>query len=116
MDFFDQIDRTNADYVEQMYQKYLTDPMSVGETWRIYFAGFDMGFGRAPKKGAGHPPAPPGDASTKAAPAVSNSDDHQRLLSIEVADLVHSYRELGHFVATLDPLGHNRPSHPLLSL
>lgn len=30
--------------------------------------------------------------------------------------LVNAYRELGHFVAAVDPLGHNRPHHPLLEI
>ena len=34
----------------------------------------------------------------------------------EIADLVHSYRELGHLVADLDPLGGSRREHPLLRL
>ena len=29
---------------------------------------------------------------------------------------MHSFRELGHCIAKLDPLGHDRPSHPLLDL
>ena len=37
-------------------------------------------------------------------------------ITIGVRDLVHSYRELGHFVAKLDPLGHDRPANPLLDL
>ena len=37
-------------------------------------------------------------------------------LTIGVHKLVHSYRELGHLVSNLDPLGHNRPTHPLLEL
>jgi 2-oxoglutarate dehydrogenase E1 component len=34
----------------------------------------------------------------------------------EIADLVHSYRELGHLVADLDPLGGSPREHPLLRL
>src|SRR5215208_4717161 len=37
-------------------------------------------------------------------------------ISSRVNDLIHAYRELGHFIANLDPLGHNRPNHPLLEL
>ena len=33
---------------------------------------------------------------------------------MQIADLVHSYREMGHLVADLDPLGHNMSHHPLL--
>ncbi len=36
--------------------------------------------------------------------------------TIGVFDLVHSYRELGHLIADLDPLGENDTSHPLLEL
>ena len=34
----------------------------------------------------------------------------------EIADVVHSYRELGHLIADLDPLGGSRREHPLLQL
>ena len=34
----------------------------------------------------------------------------------DIADLVHSYRELGHLVADLDPLGGSPREHPLLRL
>src|SRR5207302_783767 len=68
------------------------DPRSVDETWQAYFAGFDM------------------------AGARSAAGDIEPPLTIGVQDLVHSYRELGHFVARLDPLGHDRPHHPLLEL
>jgi 2-oxoglutarate dehydrogenase E1 component len=34
----------------------------------------------------------------------------------EIADLVHSYRELGHLIADLDPLGGSPREHPLLKL
>src|SRR6185436_20564221 len=35
---------------------------------------------------------------------------------MQIGDLVHSYREMGHLVANLDPLGHNMEHHPLLEL
>jgi len=96
MDSFDFVNRANADYIERLYQSYTTDPRLVEERWRAFFAGFDLGNTR---KGA----TPVGETG-------------ETVLSIEIADLVHSYRELGHFVARLDPLGHNRPNHPLLEL
>jgi len=36
--------------------------------------------------------------------------------TLGVFDLIHSYRELGHLIANLDPLGENQTSHPLLEL
>ncbi len=105
MDQFDFINRANADYIERLQQQYNADPRSVEPHWRAFFAGFDAG---ASKPG---PAAAPGgaDAPTPHAP-------HPAGLNVEIADLVHAYRELGHFVAKLDPLGHNRPHHPLLDL
>ncbi|HEV2690606.1 MAG TPA: hypothetical protein VGV35_18755, partial [Bryobacteraceae bacterium] len=91
MERFDFFHRANADYIDLLYQQYLRDPRAVDESWQAYFAGFDAAGGKA------------GAATT-------------RPLTMGVHNLVHSYRELGHFVARLDPLGHDRPSHPLLDL
>jgi 2-oxoglutarate dehydrogenase E1 component len=88
---FDFINRSNAEYIDLLYQKYQSDPRSVDPHWRAFFAGFEAGGGRQIVMPAGTGP-----------------------MSYE--DLVHAYRELGHFVAKLDPLGHNRPAHPLLDL
>src|SRR5436309_1746686 len=90
LDFFT---RANADYIDRLYEQYRRDPRSVDETWQTYFAGFDDAGGRTAAAGCG--PAP---------------------LTIGVHKLVHTYRELGHFVAKLDPLGHDRGSLPLLEL
>ena len=89
---FDFFHRANADYIDRLYQQYLKDPGSVDARWQAYFAGFDAAGGKA---GAGQPPA---------------------RANLGVHDLVHTYRDLGHVIAHLDPLGHNRPSHPLLEL
>ena len=35
---------------------------------------------------------------------------------MQIGDLIHSYREMGHLIANLDPLGHNIAHHPLLEL
>src|SRR6188508_1991039 len=94
MERFDFVNRANAEYIDRLYEQYQKDPRSVDDYWRAYFAGFETAGGRS---------------------AVS-SDTTPRPLSIGVHKLVHSYRELGHFVAKLDPLGHDRPNHPLLQL
>ena len=84
--------RANPDYVEDLYRQYLRDPSSVGADWAHFFAGFEYGARRA----AGHRRS--GRAST-----------------VGVFDLIHSYRELGHLVADLNPLGNNATEHPLLA-
>ncbi len=100
MDFLNFFNRANSEYIEQLYSQYQKDPESVEETWRVFFAGFEIGLGRPLVGGGGT-----GEFATL---SQRRSDG--------TGDLVHSYRELGHLVAALDPLGNNRPSQPLLDI
>ena len=101
MDTFDFVNRANAEYIDRLYQQYQKDPRSVDDHWKAFFAGFELGLDRTASDT--QPPAVAGDVETDWS-------------SAGIFDLVHSYRELGHFVAKLDPLGHDRPNHPLLEL
>jgi 2-oxoglutarate dehydrogenase E1 component len=94
----DFVNRANADYIERLYEQYQRDPRSLDEFWQAYFAGFETAGGRG------------------FVPATGADGEKPRALTLGVHNLVHSYRELGHFVARLDPLGHDRPTHPLLDL
>jgi 2-oxoglutarate dehydrogenase E1 component len=84
--------RANPDYIEDLYRQYLRDPHAVGADWAHFFAGFEYA-------GDGRRSAPP---------------ESER--SIAVLDVIHSYRELGHLIANLNPLGGNATEHPLLAL
>ena len=77
--------RANPDYVEDLYRQYLRAPHTVGADWAHFFAGFEYG------------------ADGRPAAAAAQAERQ-----LGVFDLVHSYRELGHLVADLDPLGDNR--------
>jgi 2-oxoglutarate dehydrogenase E1 component len=105
MDTFDFVNRANADYIDRIYQQYQKDPRSVEDHWKAFFAGFEMG----QDKSAGTAAVAP-----SASPAASQPQPEWQTAGIY--DLVHSYRELGHFVSKLDPLGHDRPNHPLLEM
>jgi len=89
--------RTNPAYVEELYEQYRRSPQSVGQDWAFFFAGFEF----AERQ--------PGS------PAAARSEDAAER-TVGVFDLIHSYRELGHLVADLDPLGNNASEHPLLAL
>ncbi len=91
--------RANAQYIDDLYQQYQRDAASVPEEWQAFFAGFELAGGARAAFAAGK--GREGSVST---------------FTLGVQALVHAYRELGHFVANLDPLGHNRPSLPLLDL
>src|SRR5437870_3008916 len=88
---FDFAARANPEYVDALYRQYRQDPGSVDERWALIFAGYD--FAIAARSGG-----------------EGGSADSALL------DLVHSYRELGHLVADLDPLGQSPRVHPLLRL
>ena len=85
---FDFVQRANAAYIEQMQARYRQDPGSVPDEWAAFFAGFDL---------AGRGPA--GPAGTGGA-----------------YGMIMAYREFGHWIARLDPLGDHAETHPLLEL
>ena len=87
--------RANPDYIEDLYQQYRRDPRAVGADWAHFFAGFEMG-------------------SNGRAPAPTSARQSERVIG--VFDLIHTYRELGHLVADLNPLGDNLTEHPLLEM
>src|SRR6516165_9273591 len=80
----------NLAVIEAAYRQWARDPASVDASWRWFFEGFELGAAQAP---AG------GDARQSS-----------------VVRLIYAYRDLGHFVAHLDPLSEARGSHPLLEL
>jgi 2-oxoglutarate dehydrogenase E1 component len=86
--------RPNLEVIEDAYQRWRRDPASVDESWRWFFEGFELAAAR-PDRGA----AP--DAAR---------------WQTGVVRLIYAYRELGHFLAHLDPLNDPRPGYPLLEL
>src|SRR5688572_32032726 len=122
MERFDFVNRANAEYIDRLYEQYQRDPRSIDVTWQAYFAGFEYAAGKAqggngklPSKvtqGATSQGATTQGASTPGLSAPAERAELSGNASIGIFDLVHSYRELGHFIADLDPLGHNRSGHP----
>ncbi len=85
--------RWNLDAIEAMYQRWRQDSASVDQSWQWFFEGFELGLGR---------------------PAQAGAVDAR--LQIGIVQLIYAYRDLGHFLAHLDPLSEPRQSHPLLDL
>jgi 2-oxoglutarate dehydrogenase E1 component len=81
--------RDNLEALEAAYQRWRQDPDSVDPSWRNFFAGFELGLSQ-----------PAGALDSRA--------------QIGVVRLVHRYRDLGHFLAHLDPLSDRRTGHPQL--
>ena len=106
MQTFDFVNRANADYIEQLFKQYKKDPASVPPQWQAYFSGFEMGAGRTDLTSIA------GEASVASPNASADGEFRSGIF-----DLVHTYREVGHYSAHLDPLNHvQRPEHPMLAL
>ncbi len=83
----------SSDYVEEQYRQWQRDPASLSDEWRLFFTGFDLAY------------SPTGEVASERAADQS-----------KVASLIFAYRNLGHLIADLDPLGDNLETHPLLEL
>jgi 2-oxoglutarate dehydrogenase E1 component len=84
--------RWNLDAIESAYQSWQRDPTSVDDSWRLFFEGFELGVGRL------------------ATPALDAR------CQTGVTRLIDAYRDLGHFLAHLDPLSPPKTSYALLEL
>jgi 2-oxoglutarate dehydrogenase E1 component len=110
-------------FVEDLYQKYMADPLAVSPEWREYFHGLNgsAGQGTLPATGPSFPPFslfdPPGAGGQSGAPFErrdSSRIHHAVALQDRVDQLVRAYRVWGHMVAQIDPLGIPRPPMPEL--
>lgn len=100
----------NAAYVEELYEAFLEDPQSVGESWRSVFEslpkldGVELESNHTTIKDQFRKLAALGPtARMSAAPAATASpgDDKQ----VKVLQLINAFRFRGHQHANLDPLG-----------
>jgi len=102
---------SNAAYVEELYESYLTDKESVPEEWRTFFEtlptsnngqGMDVSHQQIRKEFEAL------GKRSRFAPVLSNEDivnsEHERK-QVGVMLLISSYRVRGHQKAKLDPLG-----------
>jgi 2-oxoglutarate dehydrogenase E1 component len=89
----------NLDYIESLYQAFKRDPMSVDDSWRKFFEGYEL---------AAH-----GDVvarldkatgSVAAAPHPARTDAEFDRDTAKVEALINAYRRLGHLSAHLNPL------------
>lgn len=80
MEKFNYMNRSNMEFVESLYQRFLQDPEDIEPQWRLFFEGVEFAQTR-PAKGSF---------------AASELD---------VYNLIEHYRNYGHLKAKLDPLG-----------
>lgn len=107
----------NADYVEALYEQYLTDPASVDARWREYFSKLPRGtsgaeaFHRSIQSGIAQRAKFARDFGAPVAASGGDLADEGGKQGA-VARLVQIYANRGHLVANLDPLGLTRRERP----
>ena len=90
----------NADYLESLYEQYLSDPRSVPEQWRTYFDGLG-------------PPVAAARASQAPVPATAAGNDGSNgAKQAAVSRLIQIWSNRGHLIAKLDPLGLMKRERP----
>jgi 2-oxoglutarate dehydrogenase E1 component len=109
----------NAGFIEDLYERFLSDPQSVAPAWREYFSGFRDGavadVAHSPIRDRllhrdEQPLATAGRTQTSVPDEVGAKQSG-------VARLIQVYANRGHLVAKLDPLGLQVPAKPyVLSL
>ena len=103
----------NAEFIAELYARFLDDPAAVDESWRRFFAeiGDDAGGAacRARRAALGACAAPAiGERRRRRAPARGlDAEAFSRAAtnSIRALQLIRAYRVRGHLEADLDPLG-----------
>jgi 2-oxoglutarate dehydrogenase E1 component len=102
----------NADYLEGLYDQYLSDPGSVPAQWRAYFEG--LGPRRAAERAQG--PVIAGIVARAHQPPVAaaagSGDASHGAKQAAVSRLIQIWSNRGHLVAKLDPLGLLRRPRP----
>ena len=126
MQKFSYLKSQNAEYIEEMFQRYVADPDSVDESWRYFFEGIEIGTEQPAAEnghvnGNGH--ALKTNGNGHATPAVSYAPAPATIQTgsqvnseAKVAELIQAYRELGILLANLNPLEESPKTHPLLEL
>jgi 2-oxoglutarate dehydrogenase E1 component len=109
----------NAAYLEDLYDQYLSDPYSVAEDWRTFFASLALQAGQT--RDIRHSEVrdamrlltrQPGRPAVAAESAPGSDHEHKQ---VRVLQLINAYRFRGHQVADFDPLGlRARPALPEL--
>jgi len=100
----------DPEFVDELYQRYQRDPGSVDESWAALFRSFDRDY-------AADRPGALALTPNRTARSFVSVEAHEHFPpGIQIYDLVHTFREHGHLVASIDPLGRGDREHAFLAL
>ena len=83
---------SSPEYVDELYDQWRKDPSSLPDEWQTFFSGFDFAAGTA-------------------MPSAEEASDQSK-----VAGLIFAYRNVGHIIADVDPLGDGELHDPVFDL
>lgn len=132
MDKYSYLKSVNADYIDEVFERYLEDPNSVDESWKFFFEGIEFGSDAVtreiveaalatPSAPAPAPVPPATNAGGAGAYAqVSRDPTPAGFMNLDgeakVTKLIEAYRTHGITVANINPLEKPAASNPFLEL
>ncbi len=95
----------NMEYLDELYERYRSNPSSVDDTWRFFFEGIELGAEIPNGQGNG------------VAGLIDSAEVTEALKTeLKVLSLIQAYRRFGTALADVNPLSPPPPSHPELEL
>lgn len=116
-------DQQNAAYAQLLYEEFAKNPESVPEAWRAFFSQGPEALARegllveeTPSRRAFEPTARPPEPTAPGIPPTATDDEAARILPLvaRAAGFIQAFRDHGHQLSHLDPLGSDPPGHPQL--
>src|SRR5215210_6553787 len=107
----------NAEFIAQLYGRFLDDPGAIDASWRRFFSDIGDDAAAFEAERAGPPWGRPASravgngAAAQSAPVHADAFQRAAIDSIRALQLIRAYRVRGHLEADLDPLGLEQRSH-----
>ncbi|NMG44011.1 2-oxoglutarate dehydrogenase E1 component [Aromatoleum toluvorans] len=102
---------SNAPFIEELYENYLSDPASVSESWREYFDKLQAQSGAALRDVAHGPVIAAFAEMAKRGPVRTVAPEGDDKRQVSTLQLINAYRFLGNRWANLDPLRRTERPH-----
>ena len=108
----------NADFIEDLYERFLKDPTSVSAAWAAYFGELkgnsthEVAHGEVRERLARQERAPTVNGAATGATVTAAAKDVASAKQGAVSRLIQVYANRGHLIANLDPLGLQERAKP----
>src|SRR5690242_12434044 len=104
MDKFSFLGNIDVSQVDELYQKFVSDPASVDESWKEFFEGFEFARTLYPEP-----------VQKKGATTFAGDEIHVQK-EFKVINLINGYRNRGHLFTDTNPVRERRKYFPTLDI